>query len=310
METYRNQLIAPYLQDTAYLSKLVKDAYYRTKHQIKASHVLVKLSSNATPKDTLVAYQKILKARAEILSGTSFSKVAKAYSDDTSAKRNGGDLGYFTAFKMLYPFENAAFNTKVGDISMPFRTRFGYHVVKVFDLRLSKGEIEVSHILITGDPVKGKRKIDSLHASLLQGADFQKLASQFSNDTSSSSKGGNLPRFGIGRMLNEFETVAFSLSKEKNLSSPFKTKHGWHIVKLLQTYPVKPFSELKAELTKIVKAKGGARLSDLAVLSRLKKEYDIVINKKALEIFNDPAIRGVAKEKLQAVLLSINDNSI
>ncbi len=115
------------------------------------------------PKDTLPFYNKIIKAREEILSGKSFSNVALKYSDDQSVKSNFGNLGYFTAFKMVYPFENAVYNTKVGEISKPFRTRFGYHFVKVNDLQLSEGEIEVAHILITDKSKKGKQKIDSIY---------------------------------------------------------------------------------------------------------------------------------------------------
>jgi len=310
IETYKNQLSTPYLQDTIYLNKLVKDAYFRTKYEIKASHILVKLSANASSKDTLVAYQKIIKARNDIIAGKSFSTIAKTISDDKSAKSNGGDLGYFTAFKMVYPFENAAYNTKIKEISMPFKTRYGYHIVKVFDLKRSKGELEVAHILITDKTSKGKNTIDSLYNRLKKGDDFTAIAKVFSNDTGTSRLGGKLPKFGIGRMIKSFETVAYSLTNEKEISEPFKTNYGWHIIKLLKKHPVKPFSELKSQLKSRVKSSGIAKLTDLSVLNRLKKKYKIEIYKDNLAVFLKPNSRNIPKDSLKKGLLTINDKKI
>ncbi|MGY0408114.1 MAG: peptidylprolyl isomerase, partial [Polaribacter sp.] len=136
IETYKNKLSAPYLQDTTFIAKLLKDVYFRTKNELKAKHILIRLFRDATPKDTLVAYHKILKIRNRIVNGEDFEKVAVEVSGDKSAQNdpktgrigNKGNLGYFSAFRMVPPFEDVAYNTKVGTISMPFRTRFGYHI--------------------------------------------------------------------------------------------------------------------------------------------------------------------------------------
>jgi len=310
IETYKNQLIAPYLLDTVFISKLVKDAYHRTKFTVNASHILVKIPKGVLPKDTLQFYTKISKAREEVLSGVSFSKVALKYSDDQSVKDNFGNLGSFTAFKMVYPFENAAYRTKVGGISKPFRTRFGYHFVKVNDLQLSAGEIEVAHILITDKSLKGKIVIDSIYKGLMKGADFNTLVLKYSNDKNSVSSKGKLPKFGIGRMPKPFEDHAFEIKKENEITKPFKTRFGWHIIKLLKKFPVTSFAEMKTELTKKVKASGGARMSDLVVLNKLKNKYQILVNEKAKEFFNRKGIRGLKKDILQQTLLSINKKKI
>lgn len=310
IETYKNQLIAPYLQDTAYLSKLVKDAYYRTKYKVNVSHILVKVSRNATPADTLIAYNKIQKARKEILSGKDFKKVALSYSDDQSVKTNFGNLGFFTAFKMVYPFENIAYQTKVGQLSEPFKTNYGYHLLKVNDLQLSEGEVEVAHLLIRDQSRKGKYKIDSIYTSLQNGADFEKLVVQYSDDKSSVSKGGKLSKFGVGKMLKPFEQASFKLKKPGDVSMPFTTQYGWHIVKLIKAYPVRSFKEMKNELTEKVRTSGGARMSDLHVLKKLKSQYNIEVFKKAKSVFNSPGIRAAKKDTLQQVLLSINDTKI
>jgi len=148
LKNYKEQLIVPYLKDSKVTEFLIREAYDRMKNEVNASHILVLVKPKATPNDTLKAYNKILKARAKVVSGTPFEEVAKEYSEDPSAKRNGGNLGYFNTFAMVYPFENAAYKNKVGDVSMPFKTSFGYHIVQVKDKRLSKGEVEVAHIMV------------------------------------------------------------------------------------------------------------------------------------------------------------------
>lgn len=310
IETYRNQLTAPYLRDSAFLAKLVSDAYYRTKFKINASHILVKVPKDVLPKDTIQFYNKIIKARNEVLNGKSFSEVAKKYSDDQSVKINNGNLGYFTAFKMVYPFENAVYNTKVGEVSKPFKTRFGYHFVKVNDLQLSAGEIEVAHILITDKSEVGKQKIDSIYSSLKNGADFKKLVVKHSNDKSTVSNNGVLPKFGVGRMLKTFEDKAFELKEINQLTKPFLTRFGWHIVKLLNKFPVESFEILKPKLQERVKASGGARMSDLVVLKRLKNEYTINVIENSKKVFENKNIRAFKRETLSNTILKINKKEI
>jgi peptidyl-prolyl cis-trans isomerase SurA len=310
LETYKNELIAPYLQDTLFLNTLIKDAYYRTKNLVNASHILINVGKGSSPNDTLQAYQKIMNARNEVLAGRSFEEIAKKYSDDKSAKINGGNLGYFSAFKMVYPFEKAAFTTKVGELSMPFKTRFGYHILKINDLKPSPGKIEVAHILITDKTSKGKNKIDSLYTSIQNGSDFGKLASQFSNDKSTKQKNGILPIFGIGRMPKEFEEVAFTLSENNTLSKPFESRFGWHIIQFIKSTPVQSFEKMKKELTNRVKASGGARMSDVAMLKKLKKRYDIVVHEEAKKVFSNKNIRAAKVDTLQQVLLTINEKKI
>ena len=166
---YKKQLIEPYLKDRKVTDKLVKEAYNRTKYEVKAKHILIIVKLNASPADTLKAYNKALEARKEILEGKKFEDVAKKYSQDPSAKENGGNLGYFSAFSMVYPFESAAYNTNVGEVSMPFRTRFGFHIVGVDDKRLSEGEIQVAHIMIKEkkeDSTYAKKQINDIYNKL------------------------------------------------------------------------------------------------------------------------------------------------
>ena len=285
---YKEQLTVPYLQKQEITESLVKEAYQRTITEIRASHILIRLQPNATPKDTLLTYQKIIKARNKIINGAPFVEVANEFSDDSSVKKNKGDLGYFSAFSMVYAFENAAYNTKVGDISMPFRTKFGYHIVKVTDKRNARGELEVAHIMVKQNPkdsMYAKNKIFDIYNKLNQGDDFAKIAIEHSDDQSSAKKGGSLPRFGTGRMIKPFEDVAFNLKDIRDYSMPFKTDYGWHILKLLKKYPVKPYDKLYDELENKIKKGSRSRYVEKALAHDLSQKYAITENKGALSSF-------------------------
>jgi peptidyl-prolyl cis-trans isomerase SurA len=304
-------LTAPYLQDKKFLERLVQDAYDRTKTEIRASHILVRFPRNYKPEDTVALYNKIMHLRDTIMNkDAAFSEVAKKYSDDRSAKTNGGDLGYFGAFKMVYDFEDAAYKTKMGEISMPFKTRFGYHIVKKVAQRPSKGEIQVAHILITDKTPVGKKRIDSVYTKLKEGTSFSSLAKDYSNDVNTKNKAGRLSKFGSGRMVKPFETASFSLQNVGDFSKPFQTQFGWHIVKLIKKYPVQSFDKVKEELKSKIKRSGRGKLSDDAVLNKLKKQYKIEEYEDAKWILKREDIRGIPKDSLQQTMISINGKNI
>ena len=318
METYKNQLSAPYLQDTTFIDKLVKDAYFRTKNQVKAKHILIRMSKDANPKDTLIAYNKILKLRDRILNGEKFEAVAAESSDDKSAKDdpktgrkgNGGNLGYFSAFNMVYPFEDAAYSTKVGEISMPFKTQFGYHIMQVVDFKESKGQIEAAHILVRDTSAVGEKKIGDIYNKLKANENFEDLAKEYSEDPGSKGNGGKLGKFGVGRMVKPFSDAAFSLENINDFSKPFKTRFGWHIVKLIKKYPIESFDEMKKALKAKVKKSSRMQLSEKAVVNKLKKEYTIIEFEEAKNILERKDIRAIAKDSLKNTIISINDKKI
>ncbi len=309
LENYREQLVTPYLQDQEAVELLIKEAYDRTVTEVSASHILVRLNPDAKPKDTLLAYQKITEARNKALNGISFEQVAKQYSEDPSAKQNGGNLGYFSAFSMVYAFENAAFNTKKGEISEPFRTQFGYHIVKVNDKRNSFGEVQVAHIMVKlnpENPTDAKNKIFDIYNKLEQGGDFKTIAQQHSDDVSSAKKGGSLPKFGTGKMIKPFEDIAFSLQNDGDFSEPFKTTHGWHILKLLKKYPVKTFEESHDFLESKIKNGNRSKYVEKALANNLKKQYKII---EYLEVLSDFYAVDNDKMKSSKTLLIIENEN-
>ncbi|UPT71482.1 MAG: peptidylprolyl isomerase [Flavobacterium sp. JAD_PAG50586_2] len=261
LKSYRTQLAKTYFNDTKITQELLEEGYNRLQKEIKTSHILVLADENATPEDTLKAYNKINDIRKKALAGEDFAALAVQYSEDPSAKDNKGDLGYFSAFRMVYPFENAAYNTPKGEVSKIIRTRFGYHILKIYDVRANRGEITVAHIMILNpkpeetDKDKAKNTINDIYSKISQGEKFEDLAKQFSEDKSSSSKGGLLNKFGSGQLSSEeFENTAFSLANVGDISKPFQSQFGWHIVKLIEKHPIKTMEEMKPELeTKIGK---------------------------------------------------------
>lgn len=282
---YRKQLAQPYMIDSTKNSALVKQAYDRMKTEVRASHILIKVDENATPEDTLRAYNKIMALRKRIEGGEDFATVAKSKtgSEDPSAARNGGDLGYFTAFQMVYPFEEAAYTTPVGKISMPIRTRFGYHIIKVVDQRPARGTMKAAHIMVaTGkeasaeDIASAEKKINEIFEKLKAGETFNQLASEFSDDNQTAEKGGELPLFGTGtttRMVPEFEEAAFALKNDGDVSQPVKTDYGFHIIKRLSWTPLRSYDELKKEIQTKVNKDERSNITQQSFINKLKKDY-------------------------------------
>lgn len=289
LEGYRKQLATPYLTDSSMNEVLVKEAYDRISYEIRASHILLRLAPDASPKDTAEVYARIMKLRKDILAGADFATVAKGKtgSEDPSVAKNEGDLGYFTAFQMVTPFEDAAYNTPVGQLSMPIRTKFGYHLIKVVDKRAARGTINSAHIMIAKNDeenageeeasIKAKKKIDEIYARLLKGEDFEELARQFSDDPSTNSKGGVLPAFGSGtttRMVPNFEDAAFSIKEDGGYAAPIETEYGWHIIKRISLTPLPSYDKMKKELQSKVSRDDRAKRTQDSFVKKLKTEYD------------------------------------
>lgn len=282
---YKKQLTKNYMSDNKVTDDLVAEAYERTTNDVKASHILVRLDETA--KDTMDVYNQVLELRNRVIS-EGFETVQKEVHDGKTVFAE--DLGWFGGFKMVYPFETAAFNTPVGEVSMPFRTRFGYHVVKVLDKRKALGQVTVAHIMVSkqqkDSTVVPEERINQIYQKIQQGEKFESLAKQFSDDKSTSNKGGALTPFVGGQLgSEEFESVAFSLENPGDISKPFKTEYGWHIVKLIRKKGIQPFEDVEAELTNKVRRDSRSKLINTALVKKLKAKYNVVEHKDALPYF-------------------------
>ncbi len=277
---YRDQLTKPYLTDAKAEEDVLKEAYERLKEDVEVSHILIRVDQYAAPEDTLAAWNKIQEI-SKRLQHEDFDAVAKEVSEDQSASYNGGYVGWITGFRTVYPFETMAFNTPVGTISNPVRTAFGYHLIKVINRRNSPGEVLVSHIMkftSQGDDAlneQAKHQIDSLYQLIKEGADFGQLASVNSDDRGSAVKNGELPWFGTGRMVVEFEQAAFALQNKGDISEPIQSAYGWHIIKLIDTKPIPSFETKKSEIERLIKRDERAQVGSKAFVEKLKKDYKL-----------------------------------
>lgn len=284
MAQYKKQLAQPYMVDTSATEALIEEAYQHLKEEVKVSHIMAAVGYDALPKDTLIAYNKAM-GFLKKLKNEPFDSVAAKYSDDPSAKINYGSLGYFTAFDMIYPFEKSAFNTKVGSTYGPFRTQFGYHVIKVYDRRPARGKVNTAHLMLRlsdeakdDEILRTKQKADSIYAEITTGkTSFSEAVSKYSDDANSKSKGGEI---GFIESTNrnypeEFREAVFALKKDGDYSQPVKTKYGFHILKRISKEDLLPKDSLYADLKRKVSNPKDERysLSKQAVINRIKNEY-------------------------------------
>jgi peptidyl-prolyl cis-trans isomerase SurA len=289
---YRNQLAQSYLTDNETKEKLLQKAYKRYLTEINAWHILVACPAGAKPADTLIAWKKANDIRERIINGEQFEQVARGTSDDPSVKINGGNLGYFTVFQMIMPFEDAAYNLKKGEISHPVRTPYGYHIIKVADKRPSKGKILVAHIMKASPPGTGEKEareaeesINKIYQELQGGTSFSLLAKKYSDHKESAASGGKLVWFGTGEMIPDFSEAAFAIPDTGKYTKPVRTIYGWHIIKLLDKKPPGSYEETRSYLESKINQSYLNSLSKKYFVKKLEKEYKFRINQAAFNWF-------------------------
>jgi peptidyl-prolyl cis-trans isomerase SurA len=290
---YRNELAQPYLTDVSFTEATVKDMYERTVNEVRASHILIRVDEGAEPADTLVAWNKVMDIRKEFVEGQkTFTELASQHSEDPSAARNQGDLGYFKAFQMVTPFEDAAFTTPVGEVSMPIRTRFGYHLIYVADKRPAQGEILVAHIMkmfsnpehVTAEEDQAlKAKADSIFKVIQNGGDFAELARTYSDDKRSGMNGGEMQWFSAGQIDPDFSRESFALKNNGDVSPVIRSRFGYHIIKRIDHKMPPKFEEIKDELEQRVKSNPEkSKHNRQLFVEKLKKEYRFQFNDATL----------------------------
>lgn len=315
---YKNQLAKNYLNDSKVTDQLVEEAYDRLQTEVDANHILVKIDPSASPKDSILAFQELQKLRSRAIS-EGFNAVKKDIHNGRTLFAE--ELGYFTAFKMVYAFENAAYNTKVGEWSAPFRTQFGFHVVLVKDKRKNRGDVTVAHIMLEDKEGQkdGEERINEIYKRVKQGEDFGALAKQFSEDKSSSNNEGKLNTFSAGQLSSKiFEDQAFGIENIDAISKPFKSEFGYHIVKLLEKNGVKSFKELAPELKNKIKRDSRSKVINDKRLEGLYEKYNVATEhpdlKPFVAILNDDFFRSNWKIpegfKGETLLVKIGDKQI
>ena len=303
---YRKQLAKPFMSSDDITDELIQEAYQRKLKDIRASHILVRCDKNALPSDTLKAYNKAMEIRKKALvKDADFGALADQYSDDPSAKGmkatdqtparpgNHGDLGYFTVFDMVYPFETGAYNTKEGDISMPVRSDFGYHIIKVHSITDAMGSVQAAHIFLqlpfdapAEDEAAMKQKADNIYKELMaqNGKNWNEMVKQYSDDKGTVSRNGALSSFTVSRIVPEFIEACKSLEIDQ-IAKPVRTNYGYHIIKLLSKSGVGSFEKESNGLSERIEKDQRSKKSEEMVLKQVKSEYKFKQNDKNLEAF-------------------------
>ena len=285
--SYKRQLAKPYMTNPEITEKFALEAYERMKKELLGSHILLRLAEDASPEDTLYTYEKLIKIKQRILDGEDFETVARATSDDPSAKTNGGLLGWFSVYRMVYNFETTAYNTPKGEISVPFRTHFGMHLVKIHDIRDAKGSRRIAHIYVRApesmsieETKVAELKTFAVIDSLNMGFDFAEIAKNNSDDKASAGSGGELPWLVSGQMIPVFDKAVFSLENEGDISPAVRSDFGWHIIKLLEKKLIGSYEDEKVDI--LLKMREGDRnvLEDEAFIKQLKDEYNYNLNEE------------------------------
>tara|TARA_B110000444_G_scaffold13707_1_gene11760 strand:+ start:4892 stop:6811 length:1920 start_codon:yes stop_codon:yes gene_type:complete len=299
LEGYRKQLAKPYLRDDQFNEEMFDEALERVQYDLNASHILI----NINDENNDIALSRINNIRREIINNNiSFEEAAVKYSDDKSAIENKGNLGYFTAFMMVYVFESAAYSTKVGSISQAVKTQYGYHLIKINDKRKAVGQRKVAHIMFKTGKSASKKKIDESNKKIFEtynllknGDPFAEVAERFSEDRSTAVKGGMLPMFGVGKMVPVFENIAFGLKNIGDFSEPFETDFGWHIVMLIEDYPVELNDDLYLKVKTGIEKDSRSKLSSEFMSKKLKELYTIKVFKQNFNSLRKLAVKDVSK---------------
>lgn len=327
VENLRLQIIDNYMNDAQAVEKLTMEAFLRSQKDIHVAHLFISFKNVNGTADLAAADKKKDDVVKRLAAGEDFGKLAAELSDDPSAKNNKGDLGFITVFTLPYIFENIIYTTPVGKNSAPFRSKSGYHIFKPLEQRSAIGKLKAQQVLLALPPGFGeadkkilKSRIDSLYERIKAGDDFSKLASAFSNDYISAAALGTMQTFGVGQYDSEFENIAFSLKKDGEVSMPFETSHGFHLIKRTSAVPVVKDTADKnnwRELRTAVNNAERTAVSQKVMLEKIKKQAgfkSFPYNVPVLQAYTDSIIDmkkigiGSQQDKL-ATLFKIGDST-
>ncbi len=254
LNDYRKNLAVSYMLEKEITKPALEKMYQRKLSEVRASHILIGTGS-AHPDDTLLNFNVAKIIVDSLARGYSFESLALNNSQDPSVQINKGDLYYFSAGQMVPEFEDAVFGMKIGEYTkIPIRTQFGYHIIKVTDIKQNQGAVQASHIMkrlgrgaSAEDSAKASKELQAIRDSLVAGKDFAELASTMSDDTYSGARGGDLGFIDRGRTVREFDEALYNL-KDGELSGIVQTQFGLHLINRAKAQGIAPFKEMEQQL--------------------------------------------------------------
>jgi len=279
LKGYRAQAIPKYMQDKEAMDSLVLLSYDRMTRDRRVAHIAIECPADASDSLEEAVLAQLKKAVKRVKKGEDFGKVAEEVSTIPGAKEDKGELGWLKPFRFVYVFEDAVYNTPVGEVSEPFRTPYGYHVAYVEE-EVKHLDVEAAHIMkmVPGADAAvdstAKQQIDSIYALLAGGADFAELAQKESDDKGSAMRGGELGWFGKGVMVKPFEDMVYSL-KLGEISQPFRSRFGWHIAKVSGFRETMPLDSIRDQVEKSVQRDERSKEADKSFIRKARAEYNL-----------------------------------
>jgi len=291
---YRSQLAKSYLKDKEISERLVTQVMDRMEQDVEVSHIFVSASPRARKESIEAAEQKIadIYDKVQENDGKYFETMAQTLSEDKISSKKGGRLGYYTAPLPdgFYNFENAMYETEVGKVSKPIRSKMGFHILKVSDKRPARGQLEISHILIRNEKsasinTKDQILADSVYNLVKDGRSFENMAAKFSDDLKTKSNGGYLGFFGINQYEASFENAAFGLAEDGDVSRPIQTKLGYHIIKRISKRDNSDKEKLKKRIENRIRKDDRFAIAEEKLLEDVKKQAGFREEKLTLKRF-------------------------
>lgn len=322
LKGYRAQATPKYMQDDAAMDSIIALSWARIAKDRRAAHIAIQCPANAdsaAQADALAkineAYERVtigqLKVEKKKVKGKwktiekrlpveAFDKVARELSTDPNVQETGGELGWITPFRYVYALEEAVYGTEVGEISKPFRTQYGWHIVKVEEEQDHK-EVKARHIMKMVP--RGDSNLDSLDAaklaeieliaSVVTPENFAEVAKTESEDRGSSVRGGDLGWFGLGMMVKPFEDAAFSI-QPREISKPIRSQYGWHIIYKEDERGIQPLDSMRSQIQRQVMRDERSQEVEKSFIRKTRAEY------KLPETMNDAAVKAYADAHLES----------
>ena len=311
LKGYRAQATPKYLQDDGAMDSLIEMSWRRMSKDRRAAHIAIQCPMNADSATEAEALTKIQNAYHRVAVGKPvkakgskvviykkdpFEMVARDLSTDPNVQETGGELGWITPFRYVYPLEDAVYNTPVGEISEIFRTQYGFHIVKVEEER-DHVEVKARHIMKMvprgeSDVEAAKKAVIDSIAATLTPENFAEVAQRESDDRGSSMRGGDLGWFGKGMMVKPFEDAAFALEVGA-ISEPVRSQYGWHIIYKEDERGIQPLDSMRAQIQRQVLRDERAKEADKSFLRKTRAEYNLP------EEMSDAEVREYADAHLE-----------
>ncbi|HYC40497.1 MAG TPA: peptidylprolyl isomerase [Chitinophagaceae bacterium] len=322
VRTLRSQIVENYMNDPLVTDQLVREAFTRSQKDIHAAHIFISARNQSGVVDTAAALKRVGDILKQLGGGANFLQVAQSASDDPSAGKNRGDLGWVTVFTLPYEFENIIYATPAGKYSAPYRSRLGYHIFYNLGERKAAGRMKAQQILLAippdaSDAVKTQiaKTADSIHKRIQKGESFEKLAASLSNDYITAASNGNMPEIRVGQYDPEFEKQLWALAKDGAVSKPFQTSHGWHIVKRVALRPIVTDSDDKENLEDLkqkIMADGRWKAARGFIYDKVRKDPGLQhrpVDAAALRAYSDSLLEykplGIGKQINNETILFI-----